>query len=350
MLRTLSLLCLLANLHGYGQPPDTDALRKMLESRDFDQVIEKILPVLNTSTDKVELNLLLGQAYAEKDEFKTAIPYLEYAAKNGEQNSKAWALAYLGSCYFMTGEQARSKSSFDECLKPAVSAEITRHVNTIMAMLGFHDGYSSWKVVESGHFRFHFQDMPDADIQRFVVSRELAFEKINSFFRSSLPKKIDFFIWKSREDAKKMLNRNLGFANPTHCVAHLHYQQTVGHEMTHVISDFSVDIRNKSGLINEGVAVCFDQTSRSKEEMAKKWLIANEAKVDIVAMWTNWKLFPEELSYPVAGLLIRELIDTYGRDKFLEFFKIQTYENAQQVFGKDLDDTINRIHDKLNNR
>ena len=86
-----------------------------------------------------------------------------------------------------------------------------------------------------------------------------------------MPKKIDFFVWTSREDAKKLMNAKLGFAKPSFCVVHSHYQQTKGHEMTHVIANYTSKISNKTRFINEGTAVCFDQTNRKYTDQIKKW-------------------------------------------------------------------------------
>lgn len=42
--------------------------------------------------------------------------------------------------------------------------------------------------------------------------------------------------------------------------------------MTHMISNYSTKMVNKTGLINEGTAVCFNQTNQNKVEIVKDWL------------------------------------------------------------------------------
>ncbi|MBP1618037.1 MAG: hypothetical protein H6Q14_1864 [Bacteroidetes bacterium] len=162
--------------------------------------------------------------------------------------------------------------------------------------------------------------MEASEIENYVSKREVAYKKINTFFKSTLPKKIDFYVWESREDAMRILKANLGFAKPDFCIVHTHYQQTIGHEMTHVISNFSTKFLNKAGLINEGTGVCFDQTNHNREQIVKDWLKANGKKVSIVEIWDNWKGYPEELTYPLSGLFVKELIDKFGQEKFIEFF------------------------------
>ena len=190
--------------------------------------------------------------------------------------------------------------------------------------------------------------MSDADIEKYLSSREVAFQNINKFFNSDIPKKIDFFVWNSRDDAKKLLRANLGFADPGFCIVHSHYQQTKGHEMTHVISNYSTAIIKKTGFINEGTSVYFDQTNQDREQMVKDWIKTNDKKITIREIWMNWNNYPAELSYPLSGLFIKELINNFGRNEFIEFFGNQTYDNAKLVFGDKLDKVIKDFENKIN--
>jgi tetratricopeptide (TPR) repeat protein len=350
MQKTLTLLLLLVGFNSYCQQQQTEELWKLYIAGRYDEVIEKTLPLLDTASSTVDLHLILGRSYTEKGDYKNAISYLEYAEKNDKQNSyrKAWAKGYLGTSYYMTKEYAKSKKVLEECFQLRATNNVTQYAHNKIVLFGFHDFYKNWKLVETNNFKFYFQDMAEDDIAKFVSSREFAYQKINDFFKSTLPKKIDFFVWNSREDAKRILNAGLGFANPEFCIVHCHYQETKGHEMTHVISHHSIPISKKSGLINEGTSVYFDQTDRNEEQLVKDWLRVHKRKIDIKELWINWKSSPEELSYPLSGVFIKELIDSFGREKFMTFFKLQTYENALQIFGGELDAVIVEVENKFN--
>ena len=82
--------------------------------------------------------------------------------------------------------------------------------------------------------------------------------------------------------------------------------------------------------------------------MLDDWLKNNDKKITIREVWTDWKGYPEELSYPLSGLFVKELIDNFGRDKFIEFFSNQTYDNAKLVFGEKLDLVIKEFENKVN--
>jgi hypothetical protein len=163
-----------------------------------------------------------------------------------------------------------------------------------------------------------------------------------------MPKKIDMFVWNSNDDARKVLGVTLGFSKPEFCIVHTLFNQTVGHEMTHVISNYTSEIKEKTRFINEGTAVCFDQTGRDGEIQVKEWIKANNTKVSIKDLWLNNKPSADEILYPMSGLFVRRLIERFGKEKFLTFFKNQTYGNAQKVFGEQLELLIQDVENKVN--
>ncbi len=345
-----TVIFILSCLISFGQTSAIDDLWKLYNSQDLKSAIEKAKSLLENDPHNIDLNLIIGRSYTDQTNYKNAITYLESTVKNDKNNSwrKAWALEYLGTCHFMLQDYANSKKTTIECFDLNVTKNVTQNAYKQILLFGFDDFYKDWKIVESDNFRFHFQNMSDSDIKSYVSSREETFQNINKFFTSRLPKKIDFFVWESREDAKNLLKVNLGFADPGFCIVHSHYQQTRGHEMTHVISNYSTKVITKTGLINEGTAVCFDQTNQNKEQIVKDWLKENDKKISIGEIWDNWKNYSEELTYPLSGLFVKELIDTFGKEKFIDFFSNQTYENAKIVFGANLDKMIKEFEDKIN--
>ncbi|MEL7589281.1 MAG: tetratricopeptide repeat protein [Prolixibacteraceae bacterium] len=350
MKKVFTSILILTSLISLGQNPPIDYLWKLYNSQDLKSVIEKAKPLLENDPNNIDLNLMIGRSFTDRADFKNAIPYLELAARTDSSNSwrKAWALRYLGVCYYMLEDYDGSKKSLKECFDLKVTKNVTQDAGLKILLFGFDDFYKDWKTVESDNFRFHFQNMSESDIKSYISSREDAFQNINTFFNSQLPKKIDFFVWESKEDAMNLLRANLGFAEPASCIVHSHYQQTRGHEMTHVVSNYSTGMVAKTGLINEGTAVCFDQTNQNREQIVKDWLKANGKKIQVGEIWANWKSYPEDLTYPLSGLFVRELIDNFGREKFLQFFGNQTYENARLIFDDHLDVVIKEFENKIN--
>lgn len=350
MRKLFASVLLFTSLMSFGQNPAMDELLKLYNSHDFKSVIEKATPLLHEDPDNVDLNLLVGRSHADLKNFKEAVAYLDLSLKNDKYNSwqKAWALSYLGTCHFMMQNYEESKKSLEGCIQLNATKNATNTAYGQTLLFGFNDFYANWKTVETAHFRFHFQQMNETDIQKYTSEREAAYEQINGFFKSTLPKKIDFFVWQSNDDALKILRGNVGFAKPEFCVVHTHYQQTVGHEMTHVISNYTSEISSKTRLINEGTAVYFDLTDRDRLKLVKDWAAANNKPIAIRSCWKNGNEYADEAFYPLSGLFVKELLDRFGKDKFLEFFKNQTYENAAAIFGDQLDNVIRELENKIN--
>lgn len=349
MKQTMTALIVLFSLISLGQTPVTEELWKLYSSRDYTSVLEKTTPLLAADPGHKELNLIVGRTQTDRGNYQEAIPYLNLAVQNDANNSwiKAWALKYLGTCSFMVGKLEDAQKALQECIRINATKNATNDAYGTSLVCGFNDFFKNWQTVETDHFRFHFQHMNEAEIQKYTSLREKAYQDIHGFFKSTLPKKIDFFVWESREDALSVLKTNLGFANPLYCCVHTHYQQTVGHEMTHVISHYTASNSTKTRFINEGTAVCFDRTNRDKLQLVKQWIAANKP-VDLKDCWINGTNYTEEILYPLSGLVVKELIDRFGKDKFLEFFPNQTYEHAKSVFGDKLEEVMQELEKKIN--
>lgn len=348
MRKLFTTIFILSSLISFGQSSAVVDLWKLYNLQDFKSVIEKAKPLLENDPNNVDLNLIIGRSYADDSDFKNAIPYLESTIKADNENSwrKAWALGYLGTCHFMLQDYDNSKKALKESFELNATKNATQYAYQRILLFGFDNFYKDWKIVESDNFRFHFQNMSDSDIKNYVSSREEAFQNINKFFNSILPKKIDFFVWESKEDAKNLLKANLGFADPGFCNVHSHYQQTKGHEMTHVISNYTAKIINKTRFINEGTAVYFDMTNRDKITSAKSAIEEKDVIIDIKSMWQN-KNIEEAVLYPVAGAFVEYLIVHGGKNNFLELFKNQTLENAYKIYGDTLNNWISDFEMKF---
>ncbi len=331
-----------------AQNPQTEELSKLYGAMEFEKTIEKAREFLKDDPQNIDYNAILGRALVDIGQYAEAIPLLKFVAENDNNWRKAWSVGYMCSAYFMLSDYENSKAAVQIAMQLNITENATKYAAKRLLLFGFDSFFDNWKISETKHIRFHFQNMNNSEMEQFMQSREKAFETVNSFFGSTLPKKIDFFVWHSKDDAMKILKANLGFADPQYCVIHSHFQQTRGHELTHVISGYSGKIQKKTGLINEGTAVCFDLSNNKREEMVKSWVQTNNQKIDLKDIWATWNKYPQELSYPLAGLFVEELITKFGKDKFLIFFADQTYENAKTIFGDEIDTFIKAFEERYN--
>lgn len=220
----------------------------------------------------------------------------------------------------MLSDYEQSDKSLKACIDLNTTKNAANYAYKRFLQFGYDKSFNDLKITEAGNIRFHFQKMSESDMQLYVNSREEAFQQINEFFNCELPKKIDFFVWDSRDDAKKILRADLGFADPNYCVIHSYFKQTRGHEITHVISNYLAKNMVKTGLINEGTSVCFDLSNQDKESFVTEWIKKYDEKINIKDIWSNWEKYPDELTYPLSGAFVKLMIDTFGKEEFLEFF------------------------------
>jgi len=323
----------------YGQ--NYDNLWQLYSDGNFEEVVELSKSELADNPDDPDLNSLVGRSLTELQDYYEAVLYLQKVVSYDASDppSKAWALNYLGKCYFALGEYDKSQKYLEECIELNATKNATNSSTGWYGVFGFDSYFNDWKIVEKEHFIFHIQ--PNTKIkglENFIEEREDAFTKINSYFGSTIPKKIDYFFWNSNRDAQNVGIQELGYAKPEYCLIHSLCDQSIGHEMTHVITHHLIRNPKKTSLINEGTAVHFDQTGLDKLKIAKNRL--GNQYVSIIELWDNWEALSPDISYPLAGAFVKHLLEKGGKENFLELLKDQSFDNAALIYGEQLEDII----------
>jgi hypothetical protein len=332
----LALLCYV--FVSNAQSPNLKKMWKLYDDKKYEKLIEFGTELLKKDSMNIEYNFWVGRAYYREDEIDKAFPHFLKAAQHNDPHStiRARANIYLGIYYFFKEDKEKSKEVLDDSRKIETYSNIEESSEMWYEMFGFDQFYNDWSLFETDHFRFYFQDTTDINYKRFISDCELAFTNINLFFESEIPKKIDYFIWGSRIDAKNILKRNLSFTGSYLCYIHGGNNETEGHEIAHDIAHYCTEIDESSHFISEGTATYFDQTNLDRkayfEELTDN---TKKKKIFVKDVWENWYDYSYDFSYNMAGLFVEELIKKYGREKFIEFYSNQTYKNALEVFGKD---------------
>lgn len=212
-------------------------------------------------------------------------------------------------------------------------------------------GYDGWVVECTQHIRFHFHPSFTAkQRESFEKTREEAFVSVNSFFNSSLPNLIDFYVWDSNESGQKILGHTLGFSIPESEVIHSTYHQFRGHELTHVISYWYYPSGQKTAFLNEGTAVYFNLSGDVENEREKQLQndirYGGKDKFNLPDIWnygtTDTKLLKmNQDAYTIGGAFVRYLIENGGKEDFLKLMGNQTYTGAREIYGDKLDQYIN---------
>jgi tetratricopeptide (TPR) repeat protein len=308
-------------------------LSKLYLKGKFEKAIEKGMLKLEQSPDDAILNMIVGRANVAIGKYKTAIPLLKKVLvdKSAHPSVKSWSLAELGTSYYHTGQINMGVENLKKAREMKATRNCTRFAHNQLMRFQENKFFQKWNIHETKHLRFHFQDESIIEnVENYIKQHEEAYLNINKFFKTDLPKKIDFFVWKDREEAYDLFGRPLGFANSERKIINAWYKQTKGHEICHILCDIAIQPKKKSKLINEGICVFFDQTSRNKMDQAREVLPKKE--FHLLELWESPTHYERDLSYPMGGAFIDFLIHKGGKDKLKKLLKNQTIENAEKIY------------------
>ncbi len=324
-----------------------DGLWELYKQGDFDQVVQQGKALLTTGSETAQVNLAVGRALADQKKFAEAEIFLQRAAElDGEDRTwvYAWAQVYLGACRLKAGDDDGARRAWILARNCGATANATRNANNNLLAFTLDPMFDKWTTFTSDHFRFRFSDrLAGLDRAEYARRHEEAYAAISAWFGGGPDEPIRFNVWADQDEATSAGMPELGFARPELNLVHCLVAQTVGHEMTHVISAAALQPVQRVGLINEGIAVYHDRTGRDRLALARKAVagaVSDEGAplppVALRALWDDWSLLPGAVSYPLAGAWIERLVEKGGREKFLEFFTDQSREHARAVYGADL--------------
>lgn len=327
------------------------------ENNGYRKVVAMGEQILENESGDYNVFLLLGKAYNALNEFQKALPLLKKANEYAEIEWQ-YAAAYveLMETYYALGFYDEAKRYYNKGIHVRGDKKVQRKFQKLALLFGYNSVFSDWVTVKTLNFVFHFEDISYiGDIDNYIEDRIKAYNDINAFYKAKLPKKIDFFVWKSEGVAQKKFQKFLGFTNPKYCVSHNKLSQTLGHEIAHTISYWFDKANTRNRFINEGIGVYFDCSGANRLAEAKeiinyqKKINSSFSSYDVRVFWTNPYEYPERIMYPIAGAFV-EMLAEYNINKFLELTKDQTFENAQDIYGRGgLDRLISNFNELLNN-
>ena len=170
-------------------------------------------------------------------------------------------------------------------------------------------------------------------MNEYCDTRENAYQINNQFFEAEPYKKIDYFVWSKPKDAINIVGKNLGFADSDLCKINLSINQTIGHEMTHILCDFGMKPTNRNRLINEGVAVAFDLSHSDKMKAAIR---TNTENLGIKDINERAEELPEAYIYPVGGAFIEYLLKNFGDEKLKSLLRDQSWNHLIELYGTEV--------------
>jgi hypothetical protein len=209
-----------------------------------------------------------------------------------------------------------------------------------------------WLVCDRGHIIYYFQDDPAVNnisaVFEFTDEHENAYTTIDQVFKAQLPHKLHMFVWLDEYLAEQKLGHPLGWAIPEKCELQTYQTQTLGHEMTHILTYWAGGIppTTKTRFVNEGVAVAFDLSGRDKMAGAKAALAGQNIQ-SVTDFWSgSYQSASEEIFYPVAGAFMDFMYKQNMPNEFQALIKNQTQYDAENIYGKARLDSLIAEFDK----
>lgn len=351
VLIAISLLAALVLPARAQEAGPADALWPLYQQGDFDAVVRRGKELLISGEETAQVNLAVGRALADQGHGAEAEVFLRRAADLDATDKTwvyAWAYVYLGNAAWARGEPDAARQAWILARDAGATRNATRAATMNLVGLGLDESFASWPGFTTDHFAFLFSDrLVDLDRTAYAREHEEAYAAISAWFGGGPERPIRFVVWADQDEATAAGMPELGFARPELNLVHCLVQQTVGHEMTHVIASAALQPTVRTGLIKEGTAVYHDRTGRDRLAVARRALAAATTEaggplppVSLRALWDDWSLLPTVVSYPLAGAWVERLVEKGGREKFLAFYKGQSREHARQVYGADLEGWI----------
>jgi tetratricopeptide (TPR) repeat protein len=312
-----------------------EELKVLFQKGEMAELVEMGSLLLEEHPDDLTINHLMGRALTDLGEWRQAIDYLHQSTgKEAADWMQSWSHAYLGVCYFSTDEYVTAKQHLKTAVALNATKNSTRFAEKMLRQYQMTGYFEDWLMVETPHIRFHLQPGHGLkDVEAYCQSREAAYQEVNQFFEAKPYKQIDYFIWSKPKKAKQIVGRSLGFARSGPCIINSAIRQSRGHEITHILSDHSIEPVVKNRLINEGVAVAFDLSNRDRMKLARE---ANVDKLGIQELMDRSGELPESVVYPIGGAFIEFLLDKKGGDTLKQLLKEQTFERLLELYGEEL--------------
>lgn len=320
---------------------------------DYEYVIEKGIPLIKSNSEDIDLQLLLGRAYADDLQYAKAIPHLNYVDENAKKKGwrRGWAEVYLGICNFGTGNYEWSRTYLNRAASNGSTDNIRNYAKQQLLFLGFDKKFQDFRLSVDSGILFHFH--PDisenlTEVEDFISKQKEAFNSAKQFFNCLLPKEVDIFVWNSVEEMEKGLDftDNI-FVKPELGVIHVPLAETSGKEFSLVVSYYFNGIEKQSALISYGTAIYLANCQKNIMTDAQQALKAKEITgITVKDIWAINRS-DSELYNTVSAAFVQYLIEKEGKDKFLDLFKEQTYYNAKKIYGDRFDTLISDFESKL---
>lgn len=312
-----------------------DRIKHLYENQQYNQIIELFNVSQERSDD--EMKMFVGFSLTEIGFPVEAIKCLSSIENVKNKKDLGKIYRYIGLNEFMVSNYVEAKNMLIE------GSTHSDHESHLWINLLFP---SLFDYVEGENLIFRFVD-PISPLERkiFIKKNSDAFGRISRFIGSenhnSVSKKIDIYCYTTRQDK---IGNSLSYADNGMKTIHTNVGDSKGHEIAHILFNSIHESMKRNKFIDEGIATFFDEGFTYSEYMKKYENVV--PNFDLLEVWNNKEIvFSNKPGlHNFAGAFVGFLIETFGKNQFIEFIRDESYENARLLFGPDFDNAIKKFY------
>ncbi|MCF8451171.1 MAG: tetratricopeptide repeat protein [Taibaiella sp.] len=355
-----SILLLLFNIIGFCQSEGEKELSRLFSQKMYEAALIASGKMMSTEPTSALPYGVRGGVYVAISKYDSAVRFLQKAVQmdNDTTYISGWAHANLGLAYIQLGNRDKGVAELTRAINLGMTNNSVNFATRILDSIGYDipekeyekDYLPTWVLMEGKNITYNFQDTAGitSAVYRFIKEHEEGYDSLNKIFEAKLPRKMILYIWNDKEIAKKILHTRLGFARPKQCFSHLHRHQTVGHEMTHILSYWAwgTEPGGYSRFINEGIAGFYDLGTYDRLAYARRIIEQNGVR-DVMDIWRNEKKIKEKILYPVSAAFVAFLHDNTTTEHFHSIVKGQTIDNVKIILGSRFHSLITEFNQSM---
>jgi hypothetical protein len=203
--------------------------------------------------------------------------------------------------------------------------------------------YDQWLTYQSKHLTFRYLPATYVakDIKAIARQHEQVYSDIVRNLKLSYSKPITYFLYPSQDALYRATARQSGHANNDASEVHAIWaaaddHQTLGHEMTHVITAQAIGEPSEA-LLGEGIAVCMDHSGQDYDAVAAK--LKEEGRLIPLKdmLGDDWFKGDAEVTYPQSGSFACFLLQQAGVSVFKKAYVAENLSaQAKTLFKANL--------------
>lgn len=350
------LWLLLAPAPGPGQDPAlSDAQMRLIEiySADrYDEALAAAEALLAETPDDLLALHIAGRSLADLWRDDEAAPLLArlLARDDLPPSVRGWTRSTQGTVLFRQGRRDEALAAWREVAERPSTRNVMRLAQENLTYLGDGLPHSGWRAEDTEHFEFRFSPGTAARSDHFdTARRERKFRELAAWFGWDDPQPIRYCVWSSSEEAERSGLAPLGYARPAVRLIQARWDQSLGHEMTHVIADNALHPVSGTLLIGEGTATYHDGNPVHRlREARRAWRKRpEEIRRPLAEVWREPRREDMEYAYEVGAALVEMLVERGGREKFLELYRDPRWGRAVEIYGGEFEEWVGRFEVEL---